>query len=122
LAEKITSHQILTHPIPSFPADNFSALIYLSSRLLLENLRRELERIASEKESQILDAEGVSMTNMVEILVEASQADFSEASQRELCRRVGSKFKKDEVYEFLTKSYPPMISDALGKKLQPYVS
>lgn len=55
-------------------ADNFAALIYLSDRLLLQNLRRELERLTNEKESAILDTENVAMSSLVDILIEASQA------------------------------------------------
>lgn len=54
--------------------ENFAALIYLSDRLIMQSLRRELERIASDKESSILSADSTPMNSLIEILVEATQA------------------------------------------------
>ncbi|KAI6239368.1 BTB domain-containing protein [Aphelenchoides fujianensis] len=99
-------------------ADNFAALIYLSSRLLLQNLRRELERIVADS-SGLLDTEDVPLESMVEIFVEATQADFSETALGEMARRVG-KFKKEDVVAFLTKSFPPEVHEPLLQRCQPY--
>ena len=49
-------------------ADNLAALIYLSSRLLLQNLRRELERITADSESTLLNVEASEMPQVGESL------------------------------------------------------
>ncbi|KAI6231458.1 hypothetical protein M3Y95_00383900 [Aphelenchoides besseyi] len=99
-------------------ADNFAALIYLSQRFLLQNLRRELERLCGETDG-VLDDKNIAMPNLVNVLVEATQADFSDSAVRELLRRVG-KFKLDDVTQLLTKEFPIEIRDPLLKRLEPY--
>lgn len=107
-------------PIHVSLVDNFAVLIYLSDRLLLTNLRRELERLANEKESPVLNGENAPMENLIDILVETIQADFTESSIREMCCRIG-KFPQPEVIDYLKNTYPLEICDPIEKKLQPYV-
>ncbi|CAD5233868.1 unnamed protein product [Bursaphelenchus xylophilus] len=100
-------------------AQNLPALIYLSSRLLLQNLRRELESILQSNPQPLLDDPEVSTENLVIILGEAMTAEFSETAICQMCRRLGKR-NKEEAFKQVEKLFPAEFAAKLTEKLQSY--
>ncbi|CAD5230933.1 unnamed protein product [Bursaphelenchus okinawaensis] len=98
-------------------AQNIPSLIYLSSRLLLQNLRRDLE--ATLQSNPLLDDPDVSTQSLVLILGEAVLAEFSEMSISQMCRKLGKR-SKEEAFKLVETLFPPAFAVQLTERLQSY--
>lgn len=93
--------------------DNFALLTHLSNRLLLQNLRTQLER-CSEDDALF---EGASAAKLLEIVVEVVAAQLSDAVLTAMCKRL-ARHDEDKVKEVscLRKAVIKLGSFAQGKK------
>uniref|UniRef100_A0AC34FQZ2 BTB domain-containing protein n=1 Tax=Panagrolaimus sp. ES5 TaxID=591445 RepID=A0AC34FQZ2_9BILA len=101
--------------------DNFAVLTHLSQRLLLTNLRREVERFASSDASieTWLSPDDVSATQLLEIIIEAISAHFSNEALNILCKQLAKK-DESEVNELLTK-IPQEFRTIIQPKFQHFI-
>ncbi|KAE9548219.1 hypothetical protein FO519_008569 [Halicephalobus sp. NKZ332] len=102
-------------------ASNFALLTHLSSRLLLTNLRRELEGyVTSDSSIESWVSDSTPPTQLLEITVEIIAARFNEESINVLCKQLAKKDQKD-VNELLQK-IPQDYKSIIEPKVQGYVS
>ena len=104
-----------------FIASNFALLTHLSSRLLLTNLRRELERcVTSDSTIESWLTESTPSTQLLEITAEIIAARFNEEAVNILCKQLAKKDQKefDELIQKLPQEYRAIIEP----KVQGYVS
>uniref|UniRef100_A0A915EFH0 BTB domain-containing protein n=1 Tax=Ditylenchus dipsaci TaxID=166011 RepID=A0A915EFH0_9BILA len=96
-------------------AENFALLTNLSGRLLLQNLRSQLEEFAR-VETNFEDA---STLTLLEVIVEIMEAGFDSETIATLCRRL-AKHDRDEVKQ-LIKSLPEKYCPLIEQKIQPFL-
>ncbi|KAI1723387.1 BTB/POZ domain-containing protein [Ditylenchus destructor] len=94
-------------------ADNFALLTNLSGRLLLQNLREQLEKFARQEHN----FDYASTTTLLESIVECHEAKFNDDTVTALCRRL-AKHDQNEIKK-ITQTLPDKYSLLVEEKIQP---
>uniref|UniRef100_A0AC34R8C9 BTB domain-containing protein n=1 Tax=Panagrolaimus sp. JU765 TaxID=591449 RepID=A0AC34R8C9_9BILA len=101
-------------------ADNFALLTHLSGRLLLTNLRRELQKfVASDSAAESWIDETTSAAQMMEIVVEIIAAGFDDEAVNVVCKQIAKK-TESEVFDLL-KKIPPEFKSIIEPKIHGFI-